>query len=77
MSPPTGRAANPTANVANDASVATNSDSPEKKILLKTSAADVLKRKKSYHSSTDPTTAAMALRFREFRWGSRSGAVVG
>jgi len=58
--PPTGRAANPTANVANADSVPISGSAFGKNSLLKTSAAAVPYRKKSYHSIAVPMKLASA-----------------
>src|SRR5882757_3723842 len=59
-SPPIGRATKPTARVANEASVEVRALSETKYCALNTSAAAVVKRKKSYHSIAVPTNAAIA-----------------
>jgi hypothetical protein len=60
MMPPTGRAAKPTPNVANAASVPTVGSAVGKNSSLKISAAAVPYRKKSYHSIAVPMKLARA-----------------
>src|ERR1700716_1017640 len=58
---PTGRATKPTVYVLNARSVPTNGSNVGKNSLLKTSAAAVLYRKKSYHSIVGPTRLGNAM----------------
>ena len=60
MMPPMGRAMKPTAIVPKEASRAVTLSSEAKKWMLKTMAAAVENRKKSYHSMAVPTRAAVA-----------------
>jgi hypothetical protein len=60
--PPIGRAANPTPNVANAASVPAAGLNVGKNCALKISAAAAPKRKKSYHSTAVPMKLANATR---------------
>ncbi len=60
MKPPIGRATKPTARVAKELMAETKGSWDTKYWALNTSAAAVVNRKKSYHSSAVPTRAARA-----------------